>query len=428
VDTVPTWMHVRPELRRWVTEAILVAAVAIATGLRIWVSAEPGARSPTLMSYTFGVLIAALLPARRRAPLGVLLATVGLLIIYHALGNPGISPVIPLAVPLYAAAVAGRLGWAVGAAGVAMAATTLATVMKDELTVPAAIVQLTPQIGLVASLILLGEAIRSRRALARDARRAAEHAVADQELETKRRVAEERLRIARELHDVLAHTLAGAAIQASVAADTLTDDPAVSRAAIEAVRTCCREARVELAATVGVLRADPQSGTTAAPDRTPVPGLNQLDAILEMGRRAGLRVEVITSGEVRELPTAIDLIAYRIVQESMTNVVQHAKASSVMVSLTYRPADVTISVIDDGRGDGRGLTNHNGTNHNGVQHNAVQHNGLQHHARVPGGYGVIGMRERATAVGGRLLAGNRPDQGFQVTAILPAPVEAGAAG
>jgi signal transduction histidine kinase len=381
-----------------------MAAVGIAIGLRILSSAQHDLRPPGVLAYAVGALMTAILPARRRAPLAVLLATVGLIVIYHALHNPGISPVIPLAIPLYAAATAGHLRWAMAAAAVSITATALFTVAEGHLTVAAAAVQLLPQAALLASLVLLGETVRSRRALAHEAQRAARHATLDREREATSRVTEERMRIARELHDVLAHTLAGATIQAAVAADTLMDDPATSRAAVEQVRSACREARAELAATVGVLRAGRLDDADPGHDRSPVPTLAQIDSLLDMGRRSGLRVERCVTGTARSLPPAVDLTAYRIVQESLTNVVRHAAARSVTVSLDYGPATLVVSVTDDGRGDpGDGSVSLDG-----------------------GGYGLMGMQERAVAVGGRLVAGNQRDRGFQVVATLPATAEIGA--
>ncbi|GIH15970.1 sensor histidine kinase [Rugosimonospora africana] len=384
-------------------ECGLAAVVALAIGMRIFVSAEPGA-PPGAPAYLFAVLIAALLPLRGRTPLGVLLASIILLVIYHAVGNPGISPVIPLAVPLYAAAVAGHLRWAVSAAILAMTTAELFTVFQDHLGVTVSAIQLLPQAALLGSLVLLGETIRGRRALAREADSAARYAVLDREREADRRVTEERLRIARELHDVLAHTLAGAAIQASVAADTLTDDPATTLQAVEAVRASCREARAELAATVGVLRAAPLADRRRTADRAPMPGLAQLDSLIETARRAGLQVDLTRQGEPYLLPPAVDLTAYRILQESLTNVVQHAAARAVSVDLAYRPAEIVVSVLDDGRGT----------------------NVRRPHQSTPeGGFGILGMRERAAAVGGQLFAGDRSGGGFQVVAALPIGMDTG---
>lgn len=376
--------------------------VGIAISLRILSSAQQDARPPGVLAYAVGALMAALLPARRRFPLGLLLATVGLVVIYHLLNNPGISPVIALSIPLYAAAAAGHLRWATGAACVSIAATAFFTLFGHGQPLASAAVELLPQAALLGVLVLLGEAVNNRRALARAAERAAEHAILDREREANRRVTEERLRMARELHDMLAHTLAGAAVQASVAADTMTDDPDTCREAIERVRSCFREARTELAATVGVLRAgrngsDPDSG------RSPMPTLAQVGSLLEAGRQARLQVELASSGVQRNIPPTVDLTAYRIIQESITNVVKHADARSVTVSLDYKPEDLIVSVVDDGQGA----------------------------PPVPragdGGYGLAGMRERAAAVGGRLSAGPGVNGGFQVIATLPIPAPAGRA-
>ena len=253
------------------TEAALMMIVGIAISMRILSSAQQDARPPGVLAYAVGALMAALLPARKRFPLGLLLATVGLIVIYHLLNNPGISPVIALSIPLYVAAAAGHLRWATAAACVSIAATAVFTLLGDHQTLPSAASELLPQAALLAVLVLLGEVVHSRRALAHEAERAAQHAVLDREREAHERVTEERLRIARELHDVLAHTLAGAAVQASVAADTMTDDPETCRAAVERVRLCFREARAGLAATVGVLRGS--NGPDANGCRSPMPTL-----------------------------------------------------------------------------------------------------------------------------------------------------------
>jgi signal transduction histidine kinase len=403
MERVGMGMPGTPLLRRALAESALTVAAAAAIGLRIYVSGQHDARLPGVPAYLFAFLIAALLPARRRAPLAVLLASVGLIIVYHALGNPGISPVIPLAVPLYAAAVAGHLRWAAAAAASCMIAAALFTILQDHVAVTASVTQLLPQIALLAALVLLGDALRGRRALAQEARRAAQRAARDREREATRQVIEERLRIARELHDVLAHTLAGVSVQAAVAADTLADDPATSREALDAVRISCREARAELAATVGVLRADPHRNGYPD-DRAPMPGLARLHALLDMAGRAGLRVEVAHQGEPRPLPPAVDMTAYRIVQESLTNAVRHAAAQRVSVDLAYGPREVVVSIVDDGHG-ARGKA---------VRADAG-----------PGGFGLLGMRERAGAVGGALVAGDGPDGGFSVVATLPTTAETG---
>ena len=395
-----------PSARTALADGAVVVAAAAAIELLIFSATEHDTgHPPGVLAYALGLSMAAILPARRRAPLAVLLTAAGLIVVYEAVDSSGISPVIPLAIPLYAAAAAGYLKWAAGAAAACITVTAAFTVAEERAGTAAAGVQLLIQAALLASLVLLGETVRGRRALAREAQRAAQHAIIDREREASSRVTQERLRIARELHDVLAHTLAGAAVQAAVAADTLADDPATCREAVEQVRASCREARAELGATVGVLRAGGADGPDPGRDRAPAPTLAQIDSVLEMGRRSGLRIDMPVTGSPRDLPPAVGLTAYRIIQESLTNVVRHAAAQSVTVSLHYRPAELAVSVTDDGRGDPGPRSAPPGGAPAGEQR----------------GYGLIGMRERAAAVGGSLTAGNRAEGGFHVIATLPAP-------
>jgi signal transduction histidine kinase len=379
----------------------LVVIVAVAIDLQIAVAAEPGEHAPSGPGYVLGALMALVLLVRRRWPLGVLTAVLVLLLIYNGMSLPGLSPVLPWAVPLYNAASAGRLWWAVGAAVAALSGTLMIMLLKDDITTTTAFSRAVLDGALLGALVLLGETVRSRRALAEQMRAAAVRAAAEREGEANRRATHERLHIARELHDVLAHTLAGAAVQAGVAADTLADDPETSRAAIETVRVACREARAELAATLGVLRAGGGTAGSGTPDRAPVPGIDRLADLFGFARDAGVRVEFSVDGESAPVPAAVGLIAYRIVQESLTNVVRHARARSVVVSLCYDPAALTVSITDDGVGARARPQNGNG------------------------GYGMTGMRERAASVGGRIEVGDQPEGGYRVVATLPTAADLG---
>jgi signal transduction histidine kinase len=249
-----------------------------------------------------------------------------------------------------------------------------------------------PQASLLVTLLLLGDAVRSRRAWQSEVRERLARADAEREREASRRVEQERLRIARELHDVMAHTISVISVQAGVAADVLDDAPDAARQALGEIRTASREAMAELQATVGVLR----EGDGQAAPRAPTPGLGQLDDLLEAARRGGLRVETVVAGQPRPLPPAIDLTAYRILQESLTNVARHARATTATVAVRYEPDGVVLEVCDDGRGA------------------AARADSGQ------GGYGLAGMAERAAAVGGRLEAGPGPAGGFRVWSSLPA--------
>ncbi|MET9296471.1 sensor histidine kinase [Streptomyces sp. NPDC003077] len=211
--------------------------------------------------------------------------------------------------------------------------------------------------------------------------------------EVERRAAtEERLRIARELHDVIGHHISLVNVQSAAALRRLHKDPATgalqAAEALGAIKESSREALRELRATLGVLRQVDEAAPTA-----PAAGLERLGELVASARLAGLDVRTRTGGAHGALPTEVDLAAYRIVQESLTNVARHAHATTVTVRVDRGPRHVTVEVSDDGRGPGPG--------------------------GVRGGSGIAGMRARARALGGELTAGLAPGGGFSVRARLP---------
>jgi signal transduction histidine kinase len=237
-----------------------------------------------------------------------------------------------------------------------------------------------------------GEAVRARRAYVAELRDRAERAERTREEEARRRVDEERLRIARELHDVVSHTIGVISVQAGVAAHLLERRPDKAAESLAAIRQASDEALGELHAMLGVLRErDGDGGTPLAP----APGLDELDALVAQAAGAGVEVQVSLEGAPRPLPAAVDLACYRVVQESLTNVVRHAGASRAEITVRHDDGRVVVEVTDDGHGP-------NGSG-----------NGKS------GGQGIVGMRERARALGGTLEAGPRPGGGFRVQAVLP---------
>ena len=372
-----------------VVDAGLGVAVAVASVAAVQVASEPDSRPPDALAYLIMVLPGALVPARRRWPLGVLLVSSGILLVYYGLDYPGVSPAVPLGVALYTAGAAGYLRWGLLGTLLFIAGGVQAGIRNHEPALELLTIFLQ-QASLMVAVLLLGDAVHARRRWQAEVRERLARVEADREREAERRVEQERLRIARELHDVMAHTIAVVTVQAGVAADVLADDPDQARAALITIRSASREAMAELKATVGVLRA--AEGDEAP--RAPSPGHGQLVGLFETARDAGLRVTAAVSGEPRPLPALVDLTAYRIVQESLTNVRRHSGAATATVTLQYEPADVVIEVDAAGRGpaatDGRT------------------------------GYGLAGMAERSAAVGGNLEAGRRPGGGFRVTARLPA--------
>jgi signal transduction histidine kinase len=211
-------------------------------------------------------------------------------------------------------------------------------------------------------------------------------------------VTAERLRIARELHDMVAHSMGVIAIQAGVGRRVIDTQPAEAHNALAAIEATSREALAGLRSTLGAPRpAGPGPGPAPAP-LDPAPGLGGLARLAATAMGAGVRVEVRWRGDRRPLPADVDLSAFRIIQEAVTNVIRHAGTARCQVIIDQNDGEMAIEVTDDGRG-GAG----DGT-----------------------GYGIAGMRERADLVGGQLSAGPRPEGGFRVTARLPLPVPAAA--
>ncbi|MFE2866401.1 sensor histidine kinase [Embleya sp. NPDC059259] len=206
--------------------------------------------------------------------------------------------------------------------------------------------------------------------------------------------AEERLRLARELHDVIAHSLGVVNVQAGYGGFVLDERPEQAREALTAIRRISGETIREMRGLLGVLRADGPA------DRLPAPGLADLPALLARAAEAGLRVELSSSGDVRELPAGIQLSAYRIVQEALTNIARHARTTTGRVAIDYRADALAIEILDDGVGSGPATA--------GVE--AYE---------PPYGHGLAGMRERVGLYDGEFSAGPLPGRGFRVAAVLP---------
>jgi len=211
----------------------------------------------------------------------------------------------------------------------------------------------------------------------------------EREAEAAAAVAEERARIARELHDVVGHAVSVMTVQASGVRRLLNPDQDREREALMIVEQTGREALAEMRRLVGVLRRPEE-----APALAPQPSLQHLDRLVEQAREAGLPVEVQIEGDAKELPAGLDLTAYRLVQEALTNAVKHAQATSAAVLVRYEDGAVELEVVDDGRGASDGSSE-------------------------SGGHGLVGMRERVSVYGGELEAGPRPEGGFALKARLP---------
>ncbi|MEU1043326.1 sensor histidine kinase [Streptomyces sp. NPDC005907] len=348
-----------------------------------------GARTAGALSLALMVLGAAALVFRRRAPMTVLAATGAVSLVELVTGNPRAPVAMSAVVALFtvASATDRPTTWRVGL--LTMTVLTASAMLAGPLPWYA-----QENLGIFAwtgMAAAAGDAVRSRRAFVHAIRERAERAERTREEEARRRVAEERLRIARDLHDVVAHHIALVNVQAGVAAHVMDKRPDQAKEALAHVREASRSALNELRATVGLLR---QSGDPEAPTE-PAPGLDRLDELADTFRNAGLPVEVARADHGTSLPAAVGLAAYRVIQEALTNVRKHAgPEAKAEVSVVRVGSNVEVTVLDNGPGQQEG-------------------------PRDGGGHGLLGMRERVTALGGTCTAGPRYGGGFRVHAILP---------
>ncbi len=337
---------------------------------------------------TRGILLLGLIASaialllRHRSPLTVL----GVVLVL-SLGL-GWGPVVALPVLLALFTVAEysarpQLIVATVVAAVAVIVTDL--IHRQQLSVASGISHLVA-IGLA---VAVGLYLRARADYISGLQERAERLERERGLRAQQAVAEERVRIARELHDVVAHNVSLMVVQAQALAATGRGEE--QRHALNQVAGLGRDALSEMHRMLGVLRI--QNG--GAPERAPQPGVRDLDTLIARTRQAGLETSLVQEGAPRELPAAVDLSAYRIVQEALTNVIRHARATHASVTLSYGAEALEVTVLDDGAGDG------------------------QHADSAGGGHGLIGMRERVALFGGNLQTGRVNGGGYRVHAVLP---------
>jgi signal transduction histidine kinase len=381
--------------------ALVAAVVSTLVFAELLGVAQPALPRGTLaLGYVLVLLHTLPLAARRRFPGAVLALSVGSGLAVAAISLPPVVLGVAILVAVYSVAAYGDRWVSL----VGLAAAELGS----------AAIQLTPgrfqaptvvsNALVIGAAWLLGHFVGVRRAYtARLEERTAEleerTAQLDQAREelARRAVTEERLRLARELHDVVAHAMSVIAVQSGVGAHVADTQPEEAAKALAAIEATSRAALTELRRLLGVLRQDSEPQGELAP----VPGLADLDSLLAEVAKAGLAVRLRVEGTPSQLPAGVDLSAYRIVQEALTNVVRHAGPARAQVRIRYRDQEVTVEVTDTGRG--------------------VM--ALAGDGRVGTGHGLIGMRERVAAFGGDLEVGPHPGGGFRVAARLPLAVE-----
>jgi signal transduction histidine kinase len=380
--------HTRWRPPVWAQDLLLAVFVAFlqVQGTQRVATQEDFDRLTTFGLYAHAVLLVLSglsLAVRRRWPYPVFAIEATASVMYYGSGYPDGPNWLGVFVALYTVTAYGdeRRVWIVrGGLATLVGGWVLAAFLY-----PPDIGWLAFRIGTAIMAAVLGESMRMRRVIAAEAQERADRAERTREEEARRRVDAERLHIAREVHDTVAHAIAVINVQAGVTAHVLDKRPEQVRETLLTIEQTSARALRELRATLGVLR-DTEDG------RAPAPGLDRVEELAGLAREAGLDVKVEVAAPPHELPAAVDRAAYRIVQESITNVIRHAGPARVTVEVAYESSDLRIRVADDGSGcDGTSGT----------------------------GRGIEGMRERCALLGGDLTAGPRASSGFEVSARLP---------
>jgi signal transduction histidine kinase len=341
-------------------------------------------RDANLLSVLLAVGVAAPYYFRRHAPLAVLLIS-EVCFVALTLGDyrTGAAPAV-LLVGLYTVAAwcSGR-DRAIGAGAILIGLTIMAAVG-----IPGSSGwSVASYFAAFAAAYLFGSTMRNRRLYGEQLEARAGALERERDEETRRALAEQRLRIAQELHDVVAHSMGVIAVQAGVGAHVIDSEPREAKQALEAISQTSRSTLVEIRRMLGVLREDHGASYV------PAPGLADLHRLVQDVASAGLHADVRVEGTATQLPPGVDFTAYRIVQEALTNVLKHAGRATAIVIIGYEGTALRLEILDDGSGV----------------------NGLA----SPGGHGLVGMRERVGVYGGSFEAGPRTGGGFRVAARLP---------
>jgi signal transduction histidine kinase len=332
---------------------------------------------------------------RTRWPLGVLIAVACGAVLYLSIGRASNNFIPAMMVAFYTATATGSRSRTIAIALLALGyATVIVLIFSPD---PGGTSrEIVAEASLFGLGIAVGEAVRSHRALLGAMRERAERAERDQELQTRRQVDEERLRIARDVHDLVAHNIATISTQASVGAHIGREDPRRAVDVLESIKTVSTRALEDLRHTLGVVRDRPGGDPAAAADpAAPAPSVHEVSELVQQARNAGLVVELRLEGSHVALAPALQIAVYRIVQEALTNVMRHAAGAAVQVQISSDASSVEVEVVNDGAG-------------------------RPSSASVAGSQsGLVGMRERAESLGGSFEALASAQGGFRVHAMLP---------
>lgn len=372
----------------WVADLALAGAVALALFVLITLSAADGGRTAGPLPYVFAIGFGAALLLRRKMPRAMLTLSVLGTFAYYTLDLPTIGVALPVVAALYSAAERGLLRWS-ALAGAVMFVVALLFRLRDD-PQPLGVLLGTDaaaNIALIVGAIALGYGVRARHVQAEQQREIARLREEQLRRDAELRIRSQREHISRELHDTVGHSLSVISLHAGVAADALGHDDRAAIAAVAEVREQSTASLAELRAMVRILRSP-----EADDDARSVHSLDDVATVLDRARATGLEVAADIGVDTAELAAGVDAAAYRVLQESLTNVIRHAHAHRVEVSAAIEEGYLRLVVRDDGVGSG---------------------------SPSGDGHGIDGMRERVRLLGGTLHAGDDPSGGFAVDAIIP---------
>lgn len=374
------------QAKAWVIDLLLGVAVTLVIALVI--SADQGGRQPAdAVAYLFAFAFGALMLLRRRFPVEVLVVTMLLLFSYYILGYPAIGLAVPVAAALYSAAERAHVTAAIVVSLLLISVSTYFRLRDGESAAYLLGYELVWTVALLAAAIALGDSARARRDLRSEQARTAWLIAQEHAYRAERRVQAERVRMARDLHDVIGHSIAVISLHAAVAHEALGDNDEEVRQALGHIRAASSETLRELRATVKMLRSPDGAPTDRAAN-----SLANLTTLVDHATASGLHVDLRRTGAIDRLPDAVDATAYRIIQEALTNVLRHAGATRVALHIAVDAEALRLQIADNGSAGSGAPT---------------------------WGNGIAGMTERARLLGGTLTAQPQPAGGFVVRATLP---------
>lgn len=371
-------------------DVLVAVAVAGVLCLRVAAPFEADAVAPDWRAWTLACALGGVLAVRRRHPVGVLFASLAILLLYYALGYGAIGAIEPLVVALYTVAVHGRLrAGVVVAAGLVVGSAVFRLAVEQEDLTAGTLGDVVDDAALATAVLLAGVLVRNHRRLRAAVEQREQALRAEAASQERQRLAEQRLAIARDVHDVVAHALAAVGVQARLATEVLGDaveDNAQARGIVADIDRVTRDALSDLRRTVGNLRTTPAAdGLADVVDRT-----------------HGVQVRLHRPDPPADPHPAVEEVVVAVVREALTNVVRHARAETVEVRVDDGPTATTVRVHDDGRGHGVDVP-------------------------IVEGHGLRGMRERLEAVGGTLIVTSQHGAGVEVLASIPTSDDVGRA-